>query len=162
MSVNLKTPKSRSLAVRNVMRANRGFDTGPELRLRSLVHRAGLRYGINVRPEADFNRRADLVFRSAKVAVYIHGCFWHGCPKHYAPPKSNKRYWAEKVRRNRERDEETKRLLRNRGWKILVFWEHQSPEVSGARVIQTVLNRRGTYHPNNKIPLKGRLRRPEA
>lgn len=162
MSSKLKTPRSHSPATRNVMKANKGADTGPELLLRSFVHKAGLRYAINVRPEEDINTRADLVFRLAKVAVYVHGCFWHGCPKHYVLPKSNKRYWAEKVRRNRERDQETKRLLSNRGWRVLVFWEHQSPEVCGARVIQTVLNRRGTYHPNNKIPLKGRFRRPEA
>ena len=68
MQSRIKTPKSRSIAVRNVMRANRGVDTGPEVRLRSLVHRAGLRYAIDVRPESDINRRADLVFRDAKVA----------------------------------------------------------------------------------------------
>jgi DNA mismatch endonuclease, patch repair protein len=103
MQPRVKTPESRSIAVRNVMRANRGVDTEPEIRLRSLVHKAGLRYAIDVRPESDLNRRADLVFRAAKVAVFVNGCFWHGCPKHYSPPKSNKRYWSEKVRRNRER-----------------------------------------------------------
>lgn len=142
MQTKVKTPKSRSVAVRNVMRANRGVDTKPELRLRSQVHRAGLRYAVDVRPEADINRRADLVFRSAKVAVYVHGCFWHGCPKHYALPKSNKKYWAEKVRRNKERDVETRKILSSRGWKVLVFWEHQSPEASGVKTIESVLVRR--------------------
>lgn len=144
MLSRIETPKSRSLATRNVMKANRGVDTKPELLLRSFIHKAGLRYAINVRPEADINRRADLIFRSARVAVFIHGCFWHGCPRHYVLPKSNKKYWAEKVRRNRERDLETKRLLRKRGWKVLVFWEHQSPEASGAKVVKIVLNLRDT------------------
>jgi len=142
MKVRVKTPKSRSVAVRNVMRANRGVNTGPEIRLRSLVHKAGLRYAIDVRPEEDINRRADLVFRSAKVAVFVHGCFWHGCPRHYVLPKSNKKYWADKVRRNRERDQETKRLLSKRGWKVLVYWEHQSVDSCGIRTLQTVKQRR--------------------
>jgi DNA mismatch endonuclease (patch repair protein) len=142
MQTRVKTPKSRSIAVRNVMRANKGVDTGPEIRLRSLVHKAGLRYAIDVRPELDLNRRADLVFRSAKVAVFVNGCFWHGCPKHYSPPKSNKRYWSEKVRRNRERDVETRSLLRRRGWRVLVFWEHQSAQSCSEKVVSVVSERR--------------------
>lgn len=142
MSSRIATPKSRSLATRNVMKANKGVDTKPELLLRSFIHKAGLRYAINVRPEADINRRADIVFRSARVAVFVHGCFWHGCPRHYVLPKSNKRYWADKVRRNRERDQETKRLLKERGWKVLVYWEHQSVDSCGIRTIQRVKQRR--------------------
>jgi len=142
MKVRVKTPKSRSVAVRNVMRANRGVDTGPEIRLRSLVHKAGLRYAIDVRPEADINRRADLVFRAAKVAVFVNGCFWHGCPKHYSSPKSNKRYWSEKVRRNRERDVETRNLLKRRGWRVLVFWEHQPAQSCSDRVVSIVSERK--------------------
>ena len=142
MSSRIKSPKSRSLATRNIMKANKGVDTGPELRLRSFVHQAGLRYAVNVRPEADINRRADLVFRSARVAVFVHGCFWHGCPKHYTLPKSNRKFWAKKVLRNRERDQETQRLLRKRGWKVLVFWEHQAVDSCGIKTIETVEKRR--------------------
>ena len=142
MSSKVKTPKSRTLAVRNVMKANRGVDTKPELKLRSQIHKSGLRYAIDVRPESDINRRADLVFRSAKVAVFVHGCFWHGCPKHYTSPKSNKEYWAQKVRKNRERDQETQRLLRKRGWKVLVFWEHQNSEACSQVVVDSVQLRR--------------------
>jgi len=142
MQSKVRTPKSRSIAVRNVMRANRGVDTGPETRLRSLVHRAGLRYAIDVRPESNINRRADLVFRATKVAVFVNGCFWHGCPAHYSLPKSNQRYWSEKVRRNKERDEETKSLLKSRGWKVLVFWEHQPAESCSKRVVSVVSKRK--------------------
>jgi DNA mismatch endonuclease (patch repair protein) len=142
MPQKLGIPKSSTRAVRNVMKANRGVDTKPELRLRSQIHKSGLRYAIDVRPESDINRRADLVFRSAKVAVFVHGCFWHGCRKHYTLPKSNKKFWAQKVRRNRERDQETQRLLRKRGWKVLVFWEHQAVDSCGIKTIQTVEKRR--------------------
>jgi len=142
MQSRVRTPKSRSIAVRNVMRANRGVDTGPETRLRSLIHRAGLRYAIDVRPELDINRRADLVFRSAKVAIFVNGCFWHGCPKHYVLPKTNKQSWSEKVKRNRQRDEETKKLLRQRGWKVLNLWEHEDFDRPAARIVQEVRLRR--------------------
>lgn len=142
MSKKIVIPKSRTNAVRNVMKANRGVDTKPELRLRSQVHKSGLRYAIDVRPETDINRRADLVFRSARVAVFVHGCFWHGCAKHYVLPKSNRKYWAQKVRRNRERDHETQQLLRKRGWKVLVFWEHQSVDSCAIKTIETVEKRR--------------------
>ena len=138
MPSRVKTPKARTAAVRNVMKANRGVDTKPGLKLRSQVHKAGLRYAIDVRPESDINRRADLVFRSAKVAVFVHGCFWHSCPKHYKLPKSNKKYWEQKARRNLERDQETQRLLRKRGWKVLVSWEHENAEICAKRVIAYV------------------------
>lgn len=124
------------------MRANKGVDTGPELKLRSLVHKAGLRYAIDIRPEHEINRRADMVFRSAKVAVFVNGCFWHGCPKHYVLPRTNRRFWSEKVNRNRQRDKETKRLLRRRGWKVLTFWEHQDFSLPAARIVREVRFRR--------------------
>ena len=142
MSSQIKTPKSRSPAVRNVMRANKGVDTRPELELRSLVHKAGLRYAINVRPEHEINRRADIVFRSAKVAIFVNGCFWHGCPKHYVLPKTNKRFWIDKVKRNRERDEETKLLLRRRGWKVIILWEHEDFSRPAVRIVREVRSRR--------------------
>ena len=142
MPSKIRTPKSRSSAVRNVMKANKGSDTGPELKLRSLVHKAGLRYAINARPESRMNRRADIVFRSAKVAVFVHGCFWHGCPKHYVLPKTNKSFWSQKVMRNRERDAETRRLLRRKGWKVFVLWEHQDFRVPATTIVREVRSRR--------------------
>lgn len=142
MSSRVSTPKSRSKAVRNVMRANKGVDTGPELKLRSLVHKAGLRYAIDVRPEHEINRRADMVFRSAKVAVFVNGCFWHGCPKHYVLPKTNRRFWSEKVNRNKERDKETRRLLGRRGWKVMTLWEHDDFSLPAEKIVGEVRFRR--------------------
>ena len=57
--------------------------------------------------------------------VFIDGCFWHGCPDCFVPPKSNKSYWRPKISRTRERDKKTRRALRSQGWKIVQFWEHQ-------------------------------------
>ena len=82
-----------SEATRKKMRGNRSRDTSPELRVRSLVHRRGLRYRVAQRPIPTLRRTADLVFRRAKVAVNVDGCFWHGCEQHYKEPKTNTEYW---------------------------------------------------------------------
>lgn len=129
-----RVAQSKADATRKVMQANRGVNTLPEIRLRKLVHQSGLRYAIDVRPERDLNRRADLLFRNAKVAVFVHGCFWHGCPRHYRTPKTNVVFWQTKIDRNKARDRETKSILRKRGWKVIEIWEHQSSE-AGARLI---------------------------
>ncbi|MDN5692337.1 MAG: very short patch repair endonuclease, partial [Micrococcaceae bacterium] len=89
------------------MRANRSRDTKPELLVRRLVHAAGLRYRVSAKPEKDLRRTAELLFRPARVAVFIGGCFWRGCPEHYIRPRANDGYWSDKVARNRERDAET-------------------------------------------------------
>jgi DNA mismatch endonuclease (patch repair protein) len=123
------------------MRANKGKDTSPELAIRTALHRSGYRYTVDKRPEIDINRRADIVFRAVKVAVFVNGCFWHGCPKHYVSPKSNKKYWSVKVKNNRARDSETKALLQKRGWRVLVVWEHQSTESAYANVVKALKSR---------------------
>lgn len=124
------------------MKGNKRRDTIPELAIRSEIHRQGLRYAIDARPDLKINRRADIVFRSYKVAVFIHGCFWHGCLKHYVKPKSNTSFWEEKIKRNRARDAETARILRRQDWTVLVIWEHQDPIRASNRIIRTVKNRR--------------------
>lgn len=124
------------------MQANRSRDTRPELRVRSLVHAAGYRYRVNTRPEKDLRRTADLVFSRARVVVFIDGCFWHGCPEHYMAPRANNGYWADKVLANRSRDEETTRLLRERGWTVLRIWEHVNPAEAAHQVIAAVENAR--------------------
>ena len=120
------------------MRANRGRDTKPELAVRRIVHAAGYRYRVNARPESDLRRTADLLFTRRKIAVFIDGCFWHGCPEHYIPPKANDGYWSAKVSRNRERDVETTAVLEKRGWRVMRFWEHEDPAEVAEAVISAV------------------------
>ncbi|MCV7506297.1 very short patch repair endonuclease [Micrococcus luteus] len=124
------------------MRSNKGRDTKPEVAVRRRVHAAGLRYRVNAKPEKDLRRTADLLFRPAAVAVFIDGCFWHGCPEHYIAPKANGGFWADKVARNKERDAETTALLAERGWEALRFWEHEEPAEVAANVIDVVRRRR--------------------
>lgn len=120
------------------MQANKGRDTNAELRVRRIIHALGYRYRVNHRPEADVRRTADMVFTRARVAVFIDGCFWHGCPEHYRKPGSNEGYWSDKVRANRERDAETSRMLRKRGWTVVRIWEHVAPDQAARLVVSAV------------------------
>ncbi|MFI9559093.1 very short patch repair endonuclease [Nonomuraea endophytica] len=120
------------------MRSNKGRDTRPELALRRAVHALGLRYRVSYRPLKFVRRTADLVFTRAKVAVFMDGCFWHGCPAHHTVAATNAGFWAEKVRRTRERDAETDRLLREAGWHVVRVWEHEDPLAAADRVAETV------------------------
>lgn len=117
-----------SPVVRKIMQGNRSRDTRPELAVRRIVHAQGLRYFVNRRPLPGLQRTADLVFPRLKIAVFIDGCFWHGCPLHYASPKVNAVYWSAKVERNKRRDVDTTLRLANGGWRVLRYWTHEDPE----------------------------------
>jgi len=99
----------------------RGQNTKPEIILRKALWAAGLRYRIKNRLPG----RPDIVFPSAKVAVFVDGCFWHGCPEHMTWPKNNADFWRQKIQRNMERDKEVGDRLEVLGWKLLRFWEHE-------------------------------------
>lgn len=122
---------------RRTMTANRSRDTAPELRIRSELHRRGLRFRVDIAPLNTLRRRADVVFTRARVAVFIDGCFWHGCPKHFVAPKTNAEYWQQKIQRNKERDENTDQRLEEAGWGVLRFWEHEDPSVAVSVIIST-------------------------
>ena len=130
-----------SAGTRASMQANKGRDTRPELAVRRAVHALGLRYRVSTRPLASLRRTADLVFTRARVAVFVDGCFWHGCPEHHTIAKTNADFWATKTARNRERDAETDGLLREAGWLSLRFWEHQDPDDVAAAVQRAVRSR---------------------
>lgn len=119
------------------MRANGRRDTKPELAARRLIHAAGLRYRVDF-PPLGGRQRADIVFTRARVAIYIDGCFWHGCPLHATYPKRNSDYWLPKLRRNIERDRETDARLAHAGWTVLRFWEHESAEDVAATVVAEI------------------------
>lgn len=125
------------------MQLQRTRDTSPELAVRRIIHAAGLRYKVDASPLPGMRRRADLVFRQAKVAVFIDGCFWHGCPIHGSrSTKANPEYWSSKVAGNRARDHDTDARLVQAEWLSLRAWEHEPPAKVAQRVIDTVLCRR--------------------
>ena len=79
-------------------------------------------------------RTANIVFPRKKLAVFVDGCFWHGCPEHATRPKSNTDFWGEKIEKNRERDEDTDRRLEELGWRVFRVWEHEDPLEAAARI----------------------------
>lgn len=83
------------------------------------------------RRHLDLSGTPDFCFPDAKVAVFVDGCFWHGCPKHYKAPKTNKRFWRERVEKNIRRDRRVDRQLRKAGWSIIRIWEHELRNPSG-------------------------------
>lgn len=112
-------PASRS---RNMSRI-RGSNTEPELLLRKALHHAGFRgYRLNIRTPGG---RGDIVWPSRRWAIFIDGCFWHGCPEHYVMPRSNGKFWREKLRENVSRDSRQTLKLINEGWVIVRLWEHE-------------------------------------
>ncbi|RSN20872.1 very short patch repair endonuclease [Streptomyces sp. WAC 05977] len=129
-------------AVRARMSRQRSRDTGIELSLRKTLYKAGLRYRVHRRPVIGVRREADLVFGPARVAVFVDGCFWHGCPEHGTWPKNNAEFWRAKIEANRKRDADTDARLREAGWLALRIWEHETVEVAAARIITAVRERR--------------------
>jgi len=133
-----KAPAASSAAVRLVMQGNRKRDTRPELAVRRAAHRLGLRYRVAARPLPHLNCTADLVFPRARVAVFVDGCYWHGCPEHYRPPRTNPSYWGPKIARNQERDSWVTAELSSEGWTVLRFWEHDLADVAASTIAAAV------------------------
>lgn len=138
----IRVPPPSSEAALRRMQAAKPKDTAPEKAIRSAIHRRGLRYRVDAKPLRDLNRRADIIFRSVKVVVFVDGCFWHGCPIHGTLAKANAEFWRVKIKRNQERDIDTMRLLENAGWKVIRVWEHDDPEEASEKIYDIVRVRR--------------------
>jgi len=122
------------------MRANRRRDSGPERALRSALHLAGLRFRVDfpIRTPGARPVRPDVVFPKRRVAVFVHGCFWHGCPEHGTQPSTNAAYWTQKINANRRRDLSTTAALERDGWTVIRVWEHEDPEVAAGAIARLV------------------------
>ncbi|MFM8302691.1 MAG: very short patch repair endonuclease [Actinomycetota bacterium] len=149
IEVTGRTSWATSEATRRTMLANRGRDTAPEIALRSALHRAGARFRVDWPLPGMPRRRADVAFPRRRVAVFVDGCFWHGCPKHHVAPRANAGFWAEKVASNRRRDAETDRRLRALGWRVVRTWEHEDPERAARRVLRGLSGRLDRMDPRN-------------
>jgi DNA mismatch endonuclease, patch repair protein len=102
------------------MARNRGTNTKPEVLLRKACFAIGMRYILN----SKLPGRPDFVFLGSKVAVFVDGCFWHGCPTHYQAPATRSEFWQDKLWRNRARDSAVTRQLTQSGWQVVRIWEH--------------------------------------
>jgi DNA mismatch endonuclease, patch repair protein len=133
-------PAASSPAALARMVRQRRRDTRPEMAIRRLLHAHGMRYRVDAALPG-MRRRADLLFTSVRVAVFIDGCFWHGCPEHGTRPKNNAAWWSEKIAANAERDRDTDRRLTADGWAVFRIWEHEEPETAAARIAEVVANK---------------------
>ncbi len=100
----------------------RSRNTTPELRLRKALWAAGIRYRVDYKTPAG---RADVAFITKKIAVFVDGCFWHGCPRHYVSPRSSVDFWSAKLTENVERDRRQTLALEAAGWQVIRVWEHE-------------------------------------
>ena len=132
--------------VRKCMQSNRSMETGPERRLRQALWAMGLRgYRKNAK---GLPGKPDIAFVRARVAVFVHGCFWHGCPdcveRKNLRPKTNAGYWQDKVKATRDRDDLHESVLEGQGWRVVVVWEHElrppgGPEAVALRIRSMLL-----------------------
>ena len=123
------------------MRSQRERDTGIERAIRSRLHARGLRFRLHRRLLTGSRREVDMVFPSARVAVFVDGCFWHGCPEHGTWPRNNEAFGKSKIEVNVERERDTYARLTSEGWSVLRVWEHEAPDAAAERIAAAVLGR---------------------
>lgn len=136
-------PFASSEAIRRRMKQQARRDTTPEVLLRRRLHRLGLRYFVHRRPLPYLRREADILFPNLMIAVFVDGCFWHGCPAHgQRRHEVNGWYWPEKIERNRRRDADTDSRLIEAGWLPVRVWECEDADSAASRVADAVRGRR--------------------
>ena len=135
-------PGSSDAALSARMSRLRRRDNGPELAVRRLLHAAGLRYRVAWPVPGQRRRTIDIAFTRLRLAVYIDGCFWHGCPQHLHLPRANRAWWVRKIETNRGRDEDATRQLTHLGWTVLRFWEHEEADEVARQVLDRVFQLR--------------------
>lgn len=127
-------PGSSSPALSARMSTAKRRDTAPEVLLRRELHRRGRRYRVVVKVPGNNRRTIDIAFPRQRLAVFVDGCFWHGCLEHGTKPTSNATWWDQKLAANKARDEDTNRLLAEAGWTVLRIWEHEVVSEAAGRV----------------------------
>ena len=127
-------PGSSSAALSKRMSRAKRRDTAPEMLLRRELHRRGRRFRVVMKVPGNNRRTIDIAFPRQKLAVFVDGCFWHGCPEHGTSPTANSVWWQQKLAANAARDRDTDRLLYESGWSVLRIWEHVPADEDADRV----------------------------
>lgn len=120
------------------MLAAKPRDTKPELELRALLEKSELEFEVDASVIPGLRRRTDIVIVQAHLAVYVDGCFWHGCPIHGTWPKQNAEFWRNKIETNKRRDNDTDRRLMDAGWQVLRVWEHEDMKEVALQILRLV------------------------
>lgn len=124
------------------MQSVRQTNTSAETALRRELFARGLRYRVHVPVLTKPHRVADIAFNRLRIAVFVDGCFWHGCPLHATWPKQNAEFWRSKILVNQERDRDTDERLRADGWEVIRIWEHEPSKTAADRVAIAVAEKR--------------------
>lgn len=127
-------------------------DASHEIAVRRAIYRRGLRFRLQGPPVPGTRRTADLEFRTAQVAVFLDGCFRHGCPEHETPPVADPVRWERKLEEIRRRDDDSVRRLATAGWLVIRVWEHEDPVLAAARVEAAVRSRAPVFRREIDIP----------
>lgn len=135
-------PQASSGSVRRRMSEQARRDTACEMAIRRRLHAEGLRYRVHYPLPGHRRRTIDIAFPAQRVAVFVDGCFWHGCPAHSHQTRSNTDWWLRKIGRNRERDAETNAILSEAGWHVMRVWEHEDSEQAASRIASEIKGRR--------------------
>jgi len=130
------SPSSHEASLRMARVRQKGTDV--ELSLRKELHARGLRYRLQRQLLTKPRRVADIVFPRSRIAVFVDGCFWHGCPEHGSWPKSNAQFWRDKIEANRARDADTDRRLSASGWRVIRIWSHERASEAAERIEKIV------------------------
>jgi len=137
MAASARAAPSSPEASRRMQRV-RQRNTSAESALRRELHALGLRYRVQVPVLIKPRRVADVTFVGPRVAVFVDGCFWHGCPTHATWPKKNAEFWRAKIVANQERDRDTDSRLRAGGWEVVRVWAHEQPRDAASRIARLV------------------------
>lgn len=132
-------PGSSSPALSARMSRAKRRGTAPEVLLRRELHRRGRRFRVVYKVPGNNRRTIDIAFPRQRLAVFLDGCFWHGCPEHGNKPTSNSEWWTQKLKANVSRDADTNEFLQKAGWQVLRFWEHTLVNVA-ADCIESALD----------------------
>lgn len=135
---NLSSPKPASDDVSRRMSVTPQKDTSAEMAIRKRLHSMGLRYRVDYPVLKKPRRVADIVFTGIQIAVFVDGCFWHGCPDHGTWPKNNADFWRNKILANQVRDKDTNDRLKELGWTVIRIWEHDDPENAARKIARSV------------------------
>jgi len=139
---DVMTAEQRSRCMSKV----KGKDTGPEMMLRKVLWAKGWRYRI----KSSILGRPDIIFPGKHIAIFVDGCFWHGCPLHGTRPKSNRKFWMDKIEGNIKRDKKVTDKLKKSGWTVIRIWEHEIKDGLDLAVEQ--VEKALSKAPNNNSP----------
>jgi DNA mismatch endonuclease (patch repair protein) len=145
-------PPASSPEVSLRMKKQRSADTGLEMRLRRDLYGRGLRYRLHTALVPGTRRKVDLAFNTARVAVFLDGCFWHACPEHGSTPAANGDWWSNKLAENAARDTDTNRRLNEAGWTVIRIWEHEDLRAAADRIERIVRQRSSPSSRESQTP----------